>query len=250
MPGEINILLVEDEPILAMDLADRLEEEGYRVVGIASNGRKALELYQNNTVDLVLCDIVVKGDWDGIETARHLLAQRSVPIIYLTAMTDRETLERAKHTYPAAYLNKPLQLSSLRNAIELAIHNAAERPVVALPNEREIAGRESLLQINNYLYIKQNYQFIRVDMRDLLYLEADNTHTKLITATRKYILRLTLSSVLDRISQPWLVRIHRSYAININTVESFNDAEVSVGAQLLPLSRSCKDDFMRHFLHR
>ncbi len=148
MPREINILLVEDEPILAMDLADRLEEEGYRVVGIASNGRKALELYQTNPVDLVLCDIVIKGDWDGIETVHHLLARRSVPIIYLTAMTDREMLERAKHTYPAAYLNKPFQLASLRNAIELAIHNAAERSVVALANEWKITGRDALLQTN------------------------------------------------------------------------------------------------------
>ena len=148
MPGEINILLVEDEPILAMDLADRLEEEGYRVVGIANNGRKALKLYQTNTVDLVLCDIVIKGDWDGIETVHQLLAKRSVPIIYLTAMTDRETLERAKHTYPAAYLNKPFQLASLRNAIELAIHNAAERPVVALASAPAITGRDVLLQVN------------------------------------------------------------------------------------------------------
>lgn len=251
IPGRINILLIEDEPILAMDLADQLEATGYRIVGIANNGPKALELYQTNTVDLILCDIIVKGEWDGIETVRHLLAERPVPVIYLTAMTDHETLERAKHTYPAAYLHKPVQLSSLRTAIELAIHNATERPVAtATAIEREGAGREALLQINNWLYIKQNYQFVRVDMRDLLYLEADNTHTKLITTTRKYILRLTLSTILERISQPWLVRIHRSYAVNINTVESFNDAEVSIGAQLLPLSRSCKDDFMRHFLYR
>ncbi|QJD78692.1 response regulator [Spirosoma rhododendri] len=246
----INILLIEDEPILAMDLADRLEGEGYRVIGIASNGPKALELYQTNTVDVVLCDIVIKGEWDGIETARYLLAERPVPLIYLTAMTDRDTLERAKHTYPAAYLNKPVQLASLRTAIELAINNAAARPALPTLVERDGMGREALLQINNWLYIREKYHFVRVDMHDLLYLEADNTHTKLITTTRKYILRLTLSSILDRISQPWLVRIHRSYAININTVESFNDAEISVGSQLLPLSRSCKDDFMRHFLYR
>lgn len=248
--ARINILLIEDEPILAMDLADRLENEGYCVVGIANNGQKALELYQKNSVDLVLCDIIVKGEWDGITTVQHLLAERPVPVIYLTAMTDHDTLERAKHTYPAAYLHKPVQLPSLRTAIELAIHNRSERTVAPVPSEREVAGRETLLQINNYLYIKQNYQFIRIDLQDILYLEADNTYTKLITQGRKYMLRLTLSSILDRISLPWLVRIHRSYAININSVESFNDAEVNIGSQLLPLSRSCKDDFMRHFLHR
>ncbi|MBO0934564.1 response regulator [Fibrella aquatilis] len=245
----MHILVVEDEPILAMDLSDSLEEEGYCVVGVATNGHKALDLFRTRPVDLVLCDIMIKGDWDGIETVRHLTAERPVPVIYLTALTDSDTLERAKQTYPAAYLNKPYQLPSLRTAIELAIHNATMRtpPPAA---ERDGTGRETLLQINNYLYIKQNYQFIRIDMNDLLYLEADNTYTKLVTTGRKYILRLTLSSILERISQPWLVRIHRSYAININSVESFNDVEVSIGPQLIPLSRSCKDDFMRHFLHR
>lgn len=248
----IQILVVEDEPILAMDLSDSLEEEGYCVVGVANNGPKSLDLFKNNPVDLVLCDIMIKGDWDGIETVRQLTAERPVPIIYLTSLNDRDTLERAKQTYPAAYLNKPYNLSSLRTAIELAIHNASLRnptPASVLA-ERDGAGRETLLQFNNYLYIKQSYQFVRIDLNDLLYLEADNTYTKLVTPVRKYILRLSLSSILDRIHQPYLVRIHRSYAINVNTVESFNEAEVSIGSQLLPLSRSYKDDFMRHFLHR
>ena len=245
----MHILVVEDEPILAMDLSDSLEEEGYCVVGVVTNGHKALDLFRSQPVDLVLCDIMIKGEWDGIETVRQLTAERPVPVIYLTALTDADTLERAKQTYPAAYLNKPYQLSSLRTAIELAIHNATMRSLPA-PTERDSNSRETLLQINNYLYIKQNYQFTRINMNDLLYLEADNTYTKLVTTGRKYILRLTLSSILERISQPWLVRIHRSYAININAVESFNDVEVSIGPQLLPLSRSCKDDFMRHFLYR
>lgn len=248
-PERMHILIVEDEPILAMDLSDSLETEGYCVVGVANNGRKALELFQTQPVDLLICDIRIKGDWDGIETVRQLTAERPVPVIYLTAFNDRDTLDRAKQTYPAAFLTKPCQLPSLRTAVELAIHNATLRTAPAL-TERDVSGREALLQINNYFYIKQNYQFVRFDMNDLLYLEADNTHTKLVTATRKYILRLTLSNMLERISQPWLVRIHRSYAININSVESFNDVEVSIGQQLLPLSRSCKDDFMRRFSYR
>ncbi|GAB3748416.1 response regulator [Spirosoma pomorum] len=245
----IQILIVEDEPILAMDLSDTLEAEGYCVVGVANNGPKALQLFNSQSVDLILCDIMIKGEWDGIETIRQLTAKRAVPIIYLTALTDRDTLERAKQTYPAAYLNKPWQLTSLRTAIELAIHNATLRipPIAA---DRDSSNREALLQINNYLYIRQNYQFVRIDMNELLYLEADNSYTKLVTSGRKYIIRLTLSNILDRVNQACLVRIHRSYAVNINYVESFNDVEVSVGPQFIPLSRSCKDDFMRQFLHR
>jgi DNA-binding LytR/AlgR family response regulator len=250
----IHILIVEDEPILAMDLGDSLEEEGYRVVGIANNGRKAFDLFQQR-VDLLLCDITLKGDWDGIETVQRLTAVRPVPVIYLTSLSDGDTLDRAKQTHPDAYLNKPFQLKSLRTAIELAIYNFKSRstPVEVAPAEsapsidRETIGRETLLQMGNYLFIKQNYQFVKVNLADLLYLEADNVYTILVTSSRKYVLRLALSSTLERIDQPGLVRIHRSYAVNIHKVDSFNDAELSIGTQLLPLSRSYKDDFLQQF---
>ncbi|GAB3510788.1 hypothetical protein GCM10027341_49610 [Spirosoma knui] len=253
----IKILIVEDEPILAMELSDTLEAEGYDVVGTANNGRKALDLFKRQSVDLLLCDITIKGDWDGIETIHHLIAERPVPVIYLTALTDRQTLERAKQTYPAAYLTKPYQLHSLRTAIELAICNFSARsvvsvtqPVTAPPSGRDPLGREAILQINDYLFIKQNYQFVKVSLNDLLYLEADSIYTNLFTNDRKYVLRLTLSGVLERVNQPEFVRVHRSYAVNINKVDSFNEAEVGIGPHLIPLSRSYKDEFLQHFLHR
>jgi DNA-binding LytR/AlgR family response regulator len=253
----IKILIVEDEPILAMELSDRLEEEGYDVVGIVNNGRKALELFRRQPVDLLLCDITIKGDWDGIQTVQHLVAERPVPVIYLTAHLDRETLDRAKQTYPAAYVNKPYQLHSLRIAIELAIHNFAaqllpkptKQPTTPVA-ERDAPGREAILLANNHLFIKQNYQFVKIDLDDILFLEADNIYTTLVTKVRKYALRLTLSGLLERINKPELIRIHRSYAINIDKVESFNESEVSIGGQLIPLSRGYKDDFLRHFLQR
>lgn len=253
----IKILIVEDEPILAMELSDRLEEEGYDVVGTANNGRKALDLFKRQPVDLLLCDITLKGDWDGIQTVHQLTAERPVPVIYLTALTDRETLERAKQTYPAAYVTKPYQLHSLRTAIELAIHNFALRASsistsqpVPPPAEKDALGRETILHMDDYLFVKQNYQFVKVNLTDVLYLEADNIYTTLVTTGRKFVLRLTLSGILERINQPQLVRIHRSYAINIYKVDSFNETEVSIGAQLIPVGRGFKDVFLRHFRHR
>lgn len=252
----IHILIVEDEPILAMDLGDILEVDGYRVVGIASNGRKALDIFQQQQVDLLLCDITLKGDWDGIETVRHLMALRPVPVIYLTALSDRDTLDRAKQTYPAAFLNKPFQLKSLRTAIELAIHNfrGKNTPAQTLPlNEpekvadREPFNRETLLQIGNDLFLKQKYQFVKVSLADLLYLEADDVYTTLVTLNYKYVLRLTLGGILERINQPGLIRIHRSYAVNIHKVDAFNDVELNIGSKMLPLSRRYKDEFLRQF---
>ena len=88
----MKILLIEDEFILASELAETLELEGYDVVLTADNGQEALDFYQANEVDLVLCDININGDWDGIETVMRLLEIKQVPIIYLTAFTDKDTL--------------------------------------------------------------------------------------------------------------------------------------------------------------
>lgn len=253
IPDErIQILIVEDEAILAMELSDSLEAEGYCVVGLANNGRKALDLFQRQRVDLVLCDITIQGNWDGVETVRQLTNERPVPIIYLTALTDRATLERAKLTYPGAYLTKPYQLPALRTAIELAILNfiPRDRPAGApLPAPNQL-DRETLLQIDDALFVKQNYQFIKITLADLLYIEADNMYTTLVTTGRKYVLRLPLTTLMERINMPALVRIHRSYAVNVHRVDAFSDAEVSVGLQQLPLSRNHKDAFLRQFQFR
>jgi CheY-like chemotaxis protein len=106
----MTILIVEDEAIVGMDLAARLEAEGYDVLEVADNGKDALALFKANEVDLVLLDIQLKGSWDGIETAQHLKQIKSVPIVYLSGQTDEETLERAKETSPSAYLTKPVAM--------------------------------------------------------------------------------------------------------------------------------------------
>lgn len=125
MATTIRILIIEDEAVLAMDLSDLLEEEGYSVVGTANNGRKALRFHQQHRIDLALCDISIKGDWDGIQTVEYLLAERPIPIVFLTALTDKETLERTIITQPMAYLIKPITVPGLRAAIELALHHFA-----------------------------------------------------------------------------------------------------------------------------
>jgi two-component system, response regulator PdtaR len=106
----MRILLIEDEFILASELSDTLETEGYDVSFVADNGREALDFYQNNEVDLVLCDINIFGDWDGIQTVEQLIAVKHIPIIYLTALCDIHTLERAKRPSPQPIFPSPITL--------------------------------------------------------------------------------------------------------------------------------------------
>jgi DNA-binding LytR/AlgR family response regulator len=254
MATPINILLIEDEAVLSMDLTDLLEEEGYFVIGTANNGPDALDLHQHNQVDLALCDILIKGEWDGIQTAERLLAERAIPIIFLTALTDKRTLERAMQLYPAAYLIKPVTLPDLRAAVELALRTFSQpTPKVtdqstSFPStSKEDVPVEPILRVDDSVFIKHKYQFVKIKMADIAYLEADGSYTILVTAQNRYALRLTISQMLTRLDLPRLVRIHRSYAVNLKLVSTFNEREVCLPMVTLPLGRLYKPDFMRHF---
>ncbi len=251
----MKILIIEDEFILASELSETLESEGYEVVLTADNGREALDFYKENEVDLVLCDININGDWDGIETVTKLIAVKQVPIIYLTAFTDKDTLERAKATFPAAYIPKPYHITNLRMAIELAINNFAVKIQPSYLNilkdgKPDIQSKEMFLQVNDDIFIKQNYQFVKFSLSEILYLEADNIYTNIITSQKKYAIRQAIGNVHERLPMKNLVRVHRSFVVNINKIDSFNEYEVIVHGHTIPISRTYKDEFMKYFMFR
>ena len=117
-----HILLVEDENIIAMDIQQRLENLGYRVVGHVASGADALVAAAEKKPDLILMDIKIRGQMDGIETASQIRAKWDIPIIYLTAFADENTLKRARMTEAFGYLLKPFEDRELHSAIEIAIY--------------------------------------------------------------------------------------------------------------------------------
>ena len=118
-----KILIVEDEGIVAVDLKQMLEKLGYTVLAIANNGKDAIKKIGETNPDLVLMDIVIKGDMDGIETAQQIRILYDIPVIYTTAYFDDAILERAKITHPYGYIVKPFYEGELISSIEMAVHN-------------------------------------------------------------------------------------------------------------------------------
>jgi diguanylate cyclase (GGDEF)-like protein/PAS domain S-box-containing protein len=119
--GKVRVLIVEDEAVIALDLAQQLRSFGYEVVGIASSGRRAMELTAAQQPDLIMMDIVIKGSQDGVETARRIHTEFDVPVVFLTAYGDAGTVERVKQVAPHGFLIKPFRPADLRNAIEVAL---------------------------------------------------------------------------------------------------------------------------------
>ena len=135
-----NILVVEDEGIVALEIKNRLDSLGYKVVSIASSGEVAIEKAIMLQPDLVLMDIRLKGDLDGISAAEQIRSKLDIPIIFLTAYADERTLQRAKVSAPYGYVLKPFEERELQIAIEIALYKHRTEAELAKAQRLESLG--------------------------------------------------------------------------------------------------------------
>ncbi len=119
--AEVKILIVEDEKIVAKDISLSLQKLGFGIAGIAHNGEDAIKLASETNPSAILMDIKLAGDWDGIETASKLNEKFNIPVIYLTALHDEQTIEKSKITKPYGYLLKPLNDRDLNACLRMAL---------------------------------------------------------------------------------------------------------------------------------
>ena len=122
-----RILIVEDEGISALYLEAKVQSLGYESVGITSSGEEAIEKARVARPNRVLMDIKLAGNLDGIEAGDKIQKDLGIPVVYLSAFSDEETIARAKGTAPFGYLTKPFQESALRSTIEMALEKDAVR---------------------------------------------------------------------------------------------------------------------------
>jgi len=140
-----KILIVEDESIIAEDIADSLKALGYSITGIVFSGEEAIQLAGDMQPDLVLMDIRLQGEMDGITAAAEIQSRFQIPIVYLTAYADDHTLQRVNSTKPFGYVVKPFEEKNLHSAIQIALHRHQHDCLTNLPNRSFL--REKLNQI-------------------------------------------------------------------------------------------------------
>ena len=188
MPTAPRILIVEDESIIAAEIETTLIKLGYRIAGKARNGDKALDLLASARPDLALLDIDIKGSRDGIDLARIIRAKYDYPFVFLTAFSDRVTLNRLKDTMPYGYIVKPFNRGELLSTIELALHKFAA--------ERE-GGFPALVAVNRHLregLTEREYEVLRLLDEGLSYREAGE-RLFISTNTVKYFQKAIFSKL-------------------------------------------------------
>ncbi|MBF0523624.1 MAG: PAS domain S-box protein [Deltaproteobacteria bacterium] len=146
MPSTTRMLIVEDESPISKDVWTRLEQMEYHVCSIVSSGAEALKQAEELDPDIVLMDIVLQGDMDGIEAAQEIRSRLDIPVIYLTAHTQDEFLERAKITEPYGYIVKPVEAAGIKAAIQVALYKHGMEKKLRHDTIRRKIVEESLLK--------------------------------------------------------------------------------------------------------
>ncbi|MEJ8757939.1 LytTR family transcriptional regulator DNA-binding domain-containing protein [Pontibacter sp. H259] len=246
-----KILISEDEVIIAEDIAACLEDLGYETCAI-DTGEDTLDMIRETRPDLVLLDINLKGNADGVDIGSQIKKEFDIPFIYLTAYADKSTIDRAKKTEPDGFLVKPFDEKSLRSTIEIALYKhghthkmngngngkAAEHAEPA-PKEHEAS--------QDYIFVKVKHRIIKVMYNDILWVEAYDNYSFIVTAEQKYLVSSTLKDMEHKLPPHNFVRVHRSYIANLDKVDALEENAVVFGKGDIPIGKSYKKTLMSRF---
>ncbi len=212
--GKVRLLIIEDEQAEALELQESLAHLGYDVTGVAPDLKEALGLYYSQQPDLVLVDIYLAGQPDGLKFAQTLNAnpQTKKPFIFLTKSADKATFDKARETQPDSYLLKPFNPLEVQYAIELAIekHYGGGGAFTA-KNDLALEG-------DHDFFIKKGNVLHRVSTADIYFVEVDGKYSQLSTASEAYLVQWSLKHVIDKINRSDFIRVHRNYAINTQMI--------------------------------
>ncbi|MCW5517008.1 response regulator [Muriicola sp. Z0-33] len=235
MKNSLRIFIVEDDMIIAANVAMQLSKLGYDVLGIASRGEEALAHCKLNPPDLILMDINLKGKLDGIATVKAIQQFCDIPVIYLTANSDEGTFSNAKTTHPYAFISKPFNQIDLERTIALVAQQ------LTLRHEEERPVNYDLEVLNDRIFIRHNGKMVKLLLEDIHYIEADRNYCHILTSDNKYLLVSTLKTLEEELFGTRLMRVHRSFIVNLAKLDVVAESHLEIKRKVIPISKSYKD---------
>lgn len=242
--SKTNILVVEDESIVSKDIQHSLNKLGYNVVGAASTGEKALELARSERPDIVLMDIMLKGDMNGIETAEIIRNELSVPVVFLTAYADESTLSKAKITEPYGYIIKPFKEIDLHTSIEMAIYKHGKEQEIIRERDLLYSIVENKESSNDFIFVKSNSRLVKLKTVDIYFIEALKDYVVIHTADTRYTIHSTMKDIETKMGTADFIRVHRSFIVRLDKIASieFPNLTLEQDKKIIPIGGSYRDD--------
>ena len=231
----IKVLVVEADPILSRELSAGLQQYGYTISGIARQTEEAVRFFKDADADIVLINTHIAGDKDGIDTVLELMKIKRVPVILYPNDNGNVSIaiEMAMHNFIAS------------GQRDIATEENPPLPAAAGTNGHDVVDKEVILRQGKYIFIKRNFLFVKIDLREILYLEADGNYVHIVMKDKKFTIRLSLMQVIQKINYSRFARINRSSVVNVDAIQSFNKEQVEIAQYEIPIGKIYKESFFR-----
>ena len=243
----INVYIVEDESIVAKDIQNSLKKLGYNVLGISNNGADAIKNIVDLEPDIVLMDIMIKGTMTGIDVAEVIKKEYNIPVIFLTAYADESTLAKAKITEPYGYILKPFKEIDLHSTIEMAIYKHKKDSEV----QKERDFLYSLVEnkdeaAKDILFVKSNSRLVKVNLKDIFYVEALKDYVVINTQYTRYTIHSTMKDIEKKLNNGDFIRVHRSFIVRIDKIQTIENQTVVLeeSKKVIPVGGSYREDLL------
>ena len=217
--SNIKILIIEDEVLIAEHIKHYLVGFGFSEVFLAHTKKMAIQLLDYLSPDLVLLDLHLQQPKDGLDIAKIIDEKGTTPYIFITANADMLIIQEAIHTKASSYITKPVKKADLFAAIQIALKSNAKPET-------------------SFLLIKENNTNVKLYFDDILYIEGNSNYINIFTKTQKIVTRQSLEWAEIELPENQFMRIHRSYLINMRSVQRTNSKSVFIGDIEIPISRA------------
>lgn len=236
----VRILIAEDDWIIAKEISLTLQDLGFEVIGTFDTGEEFLQKLPTLKPDLVLLDIDLAGNMTGIDIAEKLKPQ-GIPFIFLTAMADIQTIEKAKQTEPYAYLVKPVRAENLLSTIEISLYNFHRQKT----NSQVITVTPTnVFSIEESIFVKAKKRLEKIKIADILWIEAEDIYAIIVTKTGKYILSQPLKNIEERLPAQYFMRVHRSFIVQLDKIQAIEENDLIIEGKHIAIGKTFKDKLM------
>lgn len=193
-----NVLIVEDEILIANLIKSYIEPHDFKCVGMAIDYNEAIHFLKTKSIDIVLLDISISGTKNGMDVAEYINKNSKIPFVYLTSHSDKTTMEQLEATAPAAYLSKPFKQIDIVTALKLSVKEVHQK--------------------------KSNFSFTigkaiyKIDLNELMYVTSNHVYVDMILKNDTLLIRSSVSHLIELLPENSLIRISKSVAVNPNFI--------------------------------
>lgn len=241
--AKTSVLVVEDESIVAKDIQNSLKKLGYTVPSVENSGEDAIDAAGQYSPDLILMDIMLKGEISGIEAADQIRKRYQIPVIFLTAYADESTLSKAKVTEPYGYIIKPFKEIDLHTSIEMALYKHGKEQEVK--KERDLYSSIVLdKSVEDCIFVKSNSRLVKVKTQEIYFVEALKDYVIIHTKDSKYTVHSTMKDMLSKLASSEFLRVHRSYIVRVDKIVAIeqNSLIIEDDKKIVPVGGSYRDE--------